>query len=97
MNWLGFPVALASVSPELLIALLGIGTSCAGPSADPLPGGQAVTVSQSFFLYCLPSPLVSDFCNLICGASVKIFKLFVMIAIPVQLLFFLGMGCDRPI
>lgn len=49
---------------------------------------------ENFFLYCLPSPLVSGSCNLIFGASVKIFKPFVMIAVPLQLLFLLGMGSD---
>lgn len=42
----------------------------------------------------LPSPLVSGFCNLIFGASVKIFKPFVVIVIPLQLLFLLGVGSD---
>lgn len=43
--------------------------------------------SENLLLYCLP--IVSGFCNLIFGASVKIFKPFVMIAIPLQLLFLL--------
>jgi len=39
-------------------------------------------------LYCLPSHFVCDSCNLIFGVSLKIFKPFVMIAIPQQLLVF---------
>ena len=46
----------------------------------------------AFSLYCLPSHLVSDSCNVIFGVSLKIFKPFVMKAIPQQLLFLLGMG-----
>lgn len=48
--------------------------------------------SESLLLYCLP--IVSGFCNLIFGASVKIFEPFVMIAIPLQLLCLLEMGSD---
>lgn len=40
-----------------------------------------MTASQSFFLYCLHSPLVFGFCNLIFGTSVKVFKPFVILHI----------------
>lgn len=48
--------------------------------------------SESLLLYHLP--IVFGFCNLIFGASVKTFKPFVMVAIPLQLHFLLGMGSD---
>lgn len=73
-----------------LVTQPGMGSCHADLSAVKL--GQLWLCITASSLYCLPSRLVSDSFNLIFGVSLKIFKPFVMIAIPQQLLFLLGMG-----
>lgn len=71
----------------------GVGTSCADSSAaeaGSLGHFRLWLPLRAVFLYCLPRPFSSDFYNLIFGAPVEVFQTFVLIAIPLQLLFLLG-------
>lgn len=83
---LSFPepvMSLAGIVPRVLVHLLMDLVLWVSSGCD---------CSESLLLYCLP--IASAFCNLIFGASEKIFEPFVVIAIPLQLLFLLEMGSD---
>lgn len=76
-------------------ALPGVGTGCADPSADEFGslGQLRLLLCLRAFFSLLPSQSLCDFCNLIFGAPLKIFKPFAMIAVPQQLLF----SCERAV